>query len=116
MIVIRRPQTTLRIVTSSRLVERLTPARVGSPSAGEDRGRLGIGARHDLARRLVARVLAHRGAAILDEPVEIEHGHPPVALRRRRSPLAMPGSPAINSLRYAPACAAASERWPFWWK
>ncbi len=31
-------------------------------------------ARHHLARGLVARVLRHRGAAVLDEALQIEHG------------------------------------------
>jgi hypothetical protein len=119
------------------VIELLHLGAAGLAEPGEYRTRVSDGPRHHLAHPLVAWIGADRLAAILDEAIEIEHGSLPFPyplVRRWRgdcfASLAMTSKRAViarsaatkqsrAACRYsaaAPASAAASERWPFWWK
>ena len=73
MIVMRGPQTTLRIVRFLRPIQPVHrgASRLAQPC--EDGSRVGNGARDHLAHRFVGRVGGHRLAAIGDESVKVKH-------------------------------------------
>jgi hypothetical protein len=81
----------------------LGPPRLAKP--GDDAGRIGNRPRDDFAHRFVGRVFAHRGAAILDKAIEIEHSPPPsltLASRRKPGPIFPPLDRPIHGSRPAP--------------